>query len=369
MILQNFIEDQKFDIAKAVGTYAKAVYGIKNGVAEYSQIKAVEFPITSRIYQSDYEDRSSLKSKLKASTSAGKKYKVQLAFPNNSGEVSFDCPEDVYILDAALAEGIDLPYSGRVGVDGASACRLITGSVDQSEQSFLSDCLINNGFILLEVAYAKSDVRILVNQQEELSTNCLDGVNIYPNQLVTDWTPPLIPPFTPAGPSSPPTGGGGPVNPIPSPPTNPPATPSECELAATEQAGEPITDNISPVTEIFRISTTSTTRTNHYRWPFHKDKFGMWFLRSTEVGKHKKVDGEWVWDSIEHIPKSEEVRGTILPGGTIEIVLNAYPAKGKKVAGVYLDYYLNMHIICKGLQLMPLQTTDFTNIAFWTVDN
>ncbi|GGI28691.1 hypothetical protein GCM10008119_33900 [Pedobacter mendelii] len=56
-------------------------------------------------------------------------------------------------------------------------------------------------------------------------------------------------------------------------------------------------------------------------------------------------------------------------GGTLEIKLQAYASKGKLVAGIYLDYYLNMYVVCKYVPIGPLQTQDFTNVAFWTVDN
>merc|ERR1712232_1151990 len=40
-------------------------------------------------------------------------YKVSLETPDGAKE--FDCPDDVYVLDKAEDEGIDLPYSCRAG--------------------------------------------------------------------------------------------------------------------------------------------------------------------------------------------------------------------------------------------------------------
>ncbi|OIP69584.1 MAG: ferredoxin [Oscillatoriales cyanobacterium CG2_30_40_61] len=79
-----------------------------------------------------------------------------------------EVPEDKQILQAALDAGIKLPNSCNAGVCTTCAAKIIEGKVDQSEGMGLGLEIQAEGYVLLCIAYPRSNLKLIPGKEEEV---------------------------------------------------------------------------------------------------------------------------------------------------------------------------------------------------------
>jgi ferredoxin len=75
------------------------------------------------------------------------KYKVRLLNEAQNLDVTIECPDDKFILEAAEDSNVELPYSCRAGSCSTCLGKVTSGSVDQPDQTFLDEDQMTSGFV------------------------------------------------------------------------------------------------------------------------------------------------------------------------------------------------------------------------------
>ena len=88
---------------------------------------------------------------------------------HHAGQVhTIQVPESQTILKTASEARLDLPSSCNAGVCTTCAAKILEGQVDQSDGMGVSTELQQEGYVLLCVAYPRSDLKIETGKEEEV---------------------------------------------------------------------------------------------------------------------------------------------------------------------------------------------------------
>ncbi|KST69669.1 2Fe-2S iron-sulfur cluster-binding protein [Mastigocoleus testarum] len=95
-------------------------------------------------------------------------HKIQIRDRAKGTEHTIEVPEDRYILHTAEGQGKELPFSCRNGACTTCAVRVISGEIYQPEAVGLSPELRKQGYALLCVSYARSDLKVETQDEDEV---------------------------------------------------------------------------------------------------------------------------------------------------------------------------------------------------------
>lgn len=84
------------------------------------------------------------------------------------GKGTIKVAEDEKILVVADRENLDLPSSCNAGVCTTCAAKILSGEVDQTDGMGVSPELQSEGYVLLCVAYPRSDLKIELGKEDEV---------------------------------------------------------------------------------------------------------------------------------------------------------------------------------------------------------
>ena len=95
-----------------------------------------------------------------------KTYTVEIQHQGETYKI--EVPEDKQILRAAGAAGLYLPTSCNAGVCTTCAAQILAGEVEQGDGMGVSNDLQAQGYVLLCVAYPRSNLKIVTEKEDEV---------------------------------------------------------------------------------------------------------------------------------------------------------------------------------------------------------
>lgn len=112
--------------------------------------------------------QKSLTAFLAVHSSMSRYHTIQIHDRQTNTDYSVQVPEDRYILQCAENQGANLPFSCRNGACTTCAVRVISGELYQPEAMGLSPDLQQQGYALLCVSYARSDLVVETQDEDEV---------------------------------------------------------------------------------------------------------------------------------------------------------------------------------------------------------
>jgi ferredoxin len=95
-------------------------------------------------------------------------YQIRLFNKAEGIDQTVEVPADRYILETAEEQGMTLPYSCRQGVCSTCTVKMISGTVDQSEGTYLSEDQIAQGYVLICIAHPQANCVFETHKEEEV---------------------------------------------------------------------------------------------------------------------------------------------------------------------------------------------------------
>ena len=90
------------------------------------------------------------------------KFKVKIS---NRGNAEYEVDDKRPILDELRKHGVDLPYGCKYGGCITCAAKLTAGNIDQRRQVALNNWQLDNGYVILCVARARSDITLEIGTE------------------------------------------------------------------------------------------------------------------------------------------------------------------------------------------------------------